>query len=117
MVKTKFWLIQLLMISVISLILGASAFAKAPAHSKGSDMKNAHASDQAKSKANSNAGFANATDPGPVDEPPVEEPPADEPPAGQCDENNLNLCTTSTDCQSLGSGFLYMDGQCFSLNF
>ena len=68
MIKTKFWLAQILMISVVSLILGASAFAKAPGHSKGIDMKNSHASDQAKEKANSNAGFEN------VVEEPGEEP-------------------------------------------
>jgi len=68
MVKTKFWLAQLLMLSVIGLILGAPAFAKAPEHAKGTAMKNAHASDMAKSKANSNAGFENVAEPEPVEE-------------------------------------------------
>jgi hypothetical protein len=59
MVKTKFWLAQLLMLSVIGLILGSPAFAKAPEHAKGVEMKNANASDKAKEKANANAGFQN----------------------------------------------------------
>ena len=68
MVKTKFWLAQLLMLSVIGLILGAPAFAKAPEQSKGNEMKNAHASAQAKSKANSNAGFDVVAETEPVGE-------------------------------------------------
>ena len=61
------------MVTFISLILGAPAFAKAPEQSKGIEMKNAHASDQAKDKANPNAGFEKATETDDVEEPPVEE--------------------------------------------
>lgn len=72
MTKIKYLIAQLLMVSVFGLILGAPAFAKPADQSKGVEMKNAHANEQAKKNANSNAGFDNTVDTDPVEEPPVE---------------------------------------------
>ena len=68
--KIKFIIAQLLLVSVFGLILGAPAIANP---GKGVEMKNAHASDQAKKNANSNAGFINGDVSDPVEEPVVEE--------------------------------------------
>ena len=108
MSKVKFWLVQILMISLVSFVLGGSVFAKGGANSKGAEMKNAHASDQAKSHANSNAGF----DSEPAEEPPVEEPPVEEPPAEeeptepQCSIENSYLCADEGSCTSAGAEWL-----------
>jgi hypothetical protein len=100
MLKTKFWLAQLLMLSVIALILGSPAFAKAPEHSKGIEMKN-NASDRAKEKANSNAGFES------VAEEPVEGPDVGDDTAGDTGEVDPAAVALAAEakCDELGGSY------------
>lgn len=57
MKNAKFWLAQIAMIAIVSLVLGSPAFAGPPNNTKGVDTKNANASEKAKENANENAGF------------------------------------------------------------
>ena len=60
MKNAKFWLVQIAMVAIVSLVFGSPVFAGPPAHAKGEkglEMKNANASDKAVENANDKAGF------------------------------------------------------------
>lgn len=104
MKKTKIMIVQVIMVLLVGWVFGSTALAKGE---KGSEMKNAHASEQDKANANSHAGFTNEVEPEPVEEPPAEEPPAEEPPAQE---------TPSGVDDCVNSGGTYYDGYgCFYL--
>ena len=77
--KTKFWLIQIVMLVMVSLVFGSAAFAGPPEHSKGKGvvMSKAHASQvaQTNDKVSDNAAFYEEASPPP---PPVNEEEEDE---------------------------------------
>lgn len=109
MKKTKFMIVQIIMVLLVGWVFGSTALAKG---GKGSEMKNAHASERGKANANAQAGFVNDVEPEPAEEPPVEEPPAEEPPAE--DPPAEEPTSDVDDC--VNSGGTYYDGYgCFYL--
>ena len=108
MSKTKFWLIQILLVAIVSLVFGSPVFAGPPDHAKGkkgAEMSyNAltnHASGsgnvQAVNKADGNAAFMGASEEPPAEEPPAEEPPAEEPvcSSGTPEGCDMNSCAVN----------------------
>jgi hypothetical protein len=103
MSKTKFWLIQILMVAIVSLVFGSPVFAGPPdSKGKGAEMSykalTNHASGsgnvQALNKANGNAAFMDASEEPPV----IEEPPADEEPvcsSGTPEGCDMNSCASN----------------------
>ena len=59
MKNAKFWLVQIAMVAIVSLVFGSPVFAGPPDHAlgKGVEMKNLNASDKAKENANDKANF------------------------------------------------------------
>jgi len=86
--KTKFWLIQIVMLVMVSLVFGSAAFAGPPdnAKGKGAEMsKTAHDNHsggkaQGGYHANDNAAFMDASEPDPDPEPEPDPDPAGCPP-------------------------------------
>jgi len=71
MKNAKFWLVQIAMVAIVSLVFGSPVFAGPPDHAKGEkgvEMKNANASEQGKANANAKAGFEDAVVPAEEDE-------------------------------------------------
>lgn len=101
MSKTKFWLVQIVMVAIVSLVFGSPVFAGPPdGKGKGAEMSNTaltnHAGGHSQSidYANGNAAFMGNSEPDPVPDP---EPEPDIDPAQACVE----------------SGGTWWDGQCF----
>ncbi len=75
--KTKFWLIQIVMLILVSLVFGSAAFAVLPDHSKGKGAAKSYTAltnhagghSQAMSHANGNAAFMGDSEPEPDPEP------------------------------------------------
>ncbi len=114
MKKTKFMIVQIIMVLLVGWVFGSNALAK---EGKGIQMKKDHARKLAQDIADIHAGFvtevvdAQAEQP-PAEEPPVEEPPAEEPPA---EEPPAEEPTSSVD-DCVNSGGTYYDGYgCFYL--
>ena len=104
--KTKFWLVQIVMLVMVSLVFGSAAFAGPPdGKGKGADMSmmalTNHASGsgnvQAVNKADGNAAFMGASEEPPAEEPPAEEPPAEEPvcSSGTPEGCDMNSCAVN----------------------
>ena len=120
MKKTKFMLVQIIMVLLVGWVFGSTALAKTPDHAKGgkgTEMKNANASEQGKANANTHAGFVNEVEPEPVEEPPAEEPPAEEPPAEEPPAEEPPAEEPPSDVDDcVNSGGTYYDGYgCFYL--
>jgi len=77
MSKTKFWLVQIVMLVMLSLVFGSAAFAGPPDHSKGKGAamstlalsNHAGGNSQGMSHANDNAAFMGDSEPVPDPEP------------------------------------------------
>lgn len=98
MKNVKFWLVQIAMVAMVSLIFGSPVFADP---GKGGEMKNAKAATVAQETANSSAGFV------------AEAPGGDTGGDGgaTCNVDSPELCTSESECLD-GGGAIWYNNEC-----